>query len=126
MSLEFLHTEKAPAAIGPYSQGAKGNNVIYVSGQLPIDMESGELVTDCAAKAAKASLSNVLAIVEAGGGALENIAKVNVFVKDMDDFAKVNEVYTEFFKDHKPARAFVQVAKLPKDALIEIEAIAVL
>ncbi|MDO5718568.1 MAG: Rid family detoxifying hydrolase [Tissierellia bacterium] len=126
MALEFLKTDKAPEAIGPYSQGTKGNNTIFVSGQLPIDMECGELVTDSVEKATKASLSNVLAIVEAGGGKLEDIAKVGVFVKDINDFAAINDVYTEFFGDHKPARALVQVAKLPKDALIEIEAIAVL
>lgn len=126
MALEFLHTEKAPAAIGPYAQGTKGNGTIYVSGQLPIDMATGELVTDSVEKATKASLSNLLAIVEAGGGKLEDIARVGVFVKDINDFAAINDVYTEFFGDHKPARALVQVAKLPKDALIEIEAVAVL
>ncbi len=125
MSLEFINNANAPAAIGPYSQGAKGNGVIYASGQLPIDTATGELQTDVQ-KATLASLTNVLAIVEAGGGKLESIAKVNVFVKDMGDFDVINKVYTDFFGDHKPARALVQVAKLPKDAVIEIEAIAVL
>lgn len=123
MALEFLHTEKAPAAIGPYSQGTKGGNMVLVSGQLPIT--DGELQTDVE-KATLASLTNVLEIVKAAGGKLEDIARVGVFVKDMNDFGKINDVYTEFFGDHKPARALVQVAKLPKDAVIEIEATAIL
>lgn len=119
--MEFLKTEKAPAAIGPYSQAAKVGNLIFVSGQLPI--KDGELQTEIKS-ATLASLTNVLEIVKSGGGSLESIAKVNVFVKDMNDFEAINGVYTEFFGDHKPARALVQVAKLPKDALIEIEAVA--
>ena len=121
MSVEFLKTEKAPAAIGHYSQAGKVGNLIFVSGQLPIT--NGELQTEIKA-ATLASLTNVLEIIKAGGGCLESIAKVNVFVKDMNDFEAINGVYAEFFGDHKPARALVQVAKLPKDALIEIEAIA--
>lgn len=121
MSIEFLKTDKAPAAIGPYSQGGKVGNLIFVSGQLPIS--NGELQTEIKS-ATLASLTNVLEIVKAGGGNLESIVKVNVFVKDMNDFEAINGVYTDFFKDHKPARALVQVAKLPKDALIEIEAVA--
>ena len=121
MSIEFLKTDKAPAAIGPYSQGGKVGNLIFVSGQLPIS--NGELQTEIKS-ATLASLTNVLEIVKAGGGNLESIVKVNVFVKDMNDFEAINGVYTDFFKDHKPARALVQVAKLPKDALIEIETVA--
>ena len=121
MSVEFLKTDKAPAAIGPYSQAGKDGNLIFVSGQLPIT--NGELQTEIKA-ATLASLTNVLEIIKAGGGSLESIAKVNVFVKDMNDFEAINGVYAEFFGNHKPARALVQVAKLPKDALIEIEAIA--
>ena len=112
MSVEFLKTDKAPAAIGPYSQAGKVGNLIFVSGQLPIT--NGELQTEIKA----ATLASL------GGGSLESIAKVNVFVKDMNDFEAINGVYDEFFGNHKPARALVQVAKLPKDALIEIEAIA--
>ena len=121
MSVEFLKTDKAPAAIGPYWQAGKVGNLIFVSGQLPIT--NGELQTEIKA-ATLASLTNVLEIIKAGGGSLESIAKVNVFVKDMNDFEAINGVYAEFFGNHKPARALVQVAKLPKDALIEIEAIA--
>lgn len=122
--MEFLKTEKAPEAIGPYSQAIKANGFIYVSGQLPIDMESGDLVTDDVKKATRASLNNVLEIIKAGGGDLENIVKVNVYVKNIGDFDMINEEYADFFADHKPARALVEVAKLPKDAVIEIEAVA--
>lgn len=124
--MEFLQTDKAPAAIGPYSQGTKVGGFIYISGQLPISMESNELVSDCAKKATRASLSNVLEIVKAGGAKLEDIVKVNIYVKNMDDFGAVNEEYAEFFGDHKPARACVEVARLPKDAIVEIEAVAYL
>lgn len=119
--MKFLHSDKAPAAIGPYSQGTMVGKHIYVSGQLPI--VNGELQTDVE-KATQASLDNVLAVVEAAGGSKKDIARVGVFVKDLNDFAKVNEVYAAFFGEHKPARACVEVARLPKDAVIEIEAIA--
>ena len=120
---KFISTDKAPAAIGPYSQGTRKNGFIFSSGQLPIDMETKELVTDPAA-ATTASLNNVLTIVKAGGGSLESIVKVDVFVKDINDFDAINGAYTAFFGEHKPARSLVQVAALPKDAVIEIEAIA--
>lgn len=124
MSVEFVKTHKAPAAIGPYSQGTigtKGASVVLVSGQLPI--KDGELVTDVK-EATQTSLDNVLEIVIAAGGKLSDIARVGVFVKNIADFDAINEVYTNFFGDHKPARALVEVAKLPKDAVIEIEATA--
>lgn len=126
MSVNFLSTDKAPAAIGPYSQGTKANNIIFTSGQLPIVPETGELVKGDIKKATKQSLDNVLAIVEAGGGSLTDIVKVNIYIKNMEDFGKVNEVYETFFKDHKPARSCVEVSKLPKDGDIEIEAIAII
>lgn len=119
--LEFIETKNAPAAIGPYSQATKASGVLLVSGQLPIDPKSGELVTDIK-QATKRSLDNVLAIVEGAGLKLENIARVGVFVRDIKQFGEINEVYADFFKDHKPARALVEVSKLPKDAVIEIEA----
>lgn len=122
--MEFIKTQNAPEAIGPYSQGTKANSIIYVSGQLPIDMKTGTLETDIEA-ATLASLKNVLAIVEAGDGTLENIVKVNVYVTDMNCFGAVNAVYADFFGNHKPARALVEVSKLPKDAIIEIEAVAI-
>ena len=121
--MKFISTDKAPSAIGPYSQATVVNGMVFVSGQIPLDPESGKLETDIE-KATLRSLTNVLAIVEAAGSKLEDIAKVNVFVKDINDFDKINSVYADFFKDHKPARALVQVSLLPKNAVIEIEAIA--
>jgi len=120
---DFISTPEAPAAIGPYSQGVKANGMLFVSGQLPIVSGESELKLDIR-EATKVSLSNVLAIVEAAGGKKENLIKLNVFMKDLNDFAEMNKVYAEFFGDHKPARAAVQVVKLPKDAVIEIEAVA--
>lgn len=120
--MKFLHTEKAPAAIGPYSQGVKKGGTIYVSGQLPIG--GGEMKSD-PAEAAKAALENVLAIVEAGGGKKQDIVKCVVFATDMEHFQAINGVYAAFFGEHKPARSFIQVARLPKDAVLEIEAVAV-
>lgn len=121
--MKFISTDKAPSAIGPYSQATVVNDLVFVSGQIPVDPDSGELVSDVE-KATLRSLNNVLAIVEAAGSKLEHIAKVNVFVKDINDFDKINAVYADFFKDHKPARALVQVSELPKNSVIEIEAIA--
>jgi 2-iminobutanoate/2-iminopropanoate deaminase len=123
MSKEIIFTEKAPTAIGPYSQGNKIGNLIFTSGQLPLNPETGELYDEIK-KATKQSLENVKAIIEKGGSSLEKVVKVVIFLKDMEDFAQVNEVYSEYFKENSPARSCVQVGKLPKDALIEIEAVA--
>ncbi len=123
---EVIKTEKAPAAIGPYSQGIRSGNLVFTSGQLPIDMSSGNLVQDDIKKATAASLENVKAILEASGADLSKVIKVVIFLKDMNDFVPMNEVYGQYFIDAQPARSCVQVARLPKDALIEIEAIAVL
>lgn len=123
MSKSILFTEKAPAAIGPYSQGNKIGQLIFTSGQLPLNPETGELYDEIK-RATKQSLENLKAVIEAGGSSLDKVVKVVIFLKDMEDFAEVNEVYSEYFKENPPARSCVQVAKLPKDALIEIEAIA--
>lgn len=123
MSKEIIFTEKAPAAIGPYSQGNKIGKLIFTSGQLPLNPETGELYDEIK-MATEQSLENVKAIIEAGGSSLDKVVKVVIFLKDMDDFAQVNEVYSKYFKENSPARSCVQVGKLPKDALIEIEAIA--
>lgn len=122
--MEFINTEKAPAAIGPYSQAVCANNLIFSSGQLPINPETGELLTD-PKEATKMSLENIKNILESAGAKVEDIVKVNIYLVNMDDFAVVNEVYAEFFKDHKPARSCVEVSKLPKNGVLEIEAIAV-
>ncbi|KYH34498.1 2-iminobutanoate/2-iminopropanoate deaminase [Clostridium tepidiprofundi DSM 19306] len=125
MEKQIIKTGNAPAAIGPYSQGVKIGNLVYTSGQLPIDPSTGELVNDDVKKAAEASLNNVKAILEEAGTSLDKVIKTLVFVKDMNDFAAINEVYSKFFTENYPARSCVQVAKLPKDALVEIEAIAI-
>ena len=123
MKKEIIFTDKAPAAIGPYSQGNKIGDLIFTSGQLPLNPETGELYDEIK-KATRQSLENVKAIIETCGSSLDRVVKVVIFLKDMEDFALVNQVYAEYFKKNSPARSCVQVAKLPKDALIEIEAIA--
>lgn len=125
MAKNCLATSQAPAAIGPYSQGVKAGNILFTSGQLPLNPTSGELITDIKA-ATRQSLENVKAILVAGGASLEDVVKVTVFLRDMNDFSDMNEVYEAYFPDRSPARSAVQVACLPKDAIIEIEAVAVL
>ena len=122
--MKIIETKNAPGAVGAYSQGIVSNGFVYSSGQLPLVPETGELISDDVKKATRQSLENVKAIVEAGGSSVEKIVKVNIFLDDVNDFAAVNEAYAEFFGDHKPARSAVQVAALPKVAIIEIEAIA--
>ncbi|MCT4660560.1 MAG: RidA family protein [Tissierellales bacterium] len=124
MKKEVIKTSKAPGAIGPYSQGTKIGDLVYTSGQLPIDVETGELITDDIKKAAHAALKNVKAVLEAAGTDLDHVVKSLVFVKDLNDFAAINEVYAEYFTGDFPARSCVEVAKLPKDAPLEIEVIA--
>lgn len=120
-----INTDKAPAAIGPYAQGMQYGNTIYTSGQLPINMQTGELESEIK-QATKASLDNVKAVLETCGATMDNILKVTIFLKDLSDFVAMNEVYTTYFPSNPPARSCVQVAKLPKDAVIEIEAIAII
>ncbi len=117
-------TEKAPAAIGPYSQGIRAGKIIFTSGQLPADPETGKLASG-AAEQTRRSLQNVRAVLEAAGAGMEEVVKVTVFLKNMNDFAAMNAVYAEFFPLEYPARSAVEVARLPKDALVEIEAVAV-
>ncbi|MGB3366689.1 MAG: RidA family protein [Acidaminobacteraceae bacterium] len=124
MSLKVLNTENAPAAVGPYSQGMQAGNFIYVSGQLPLDAATKEMVKDSIESATRKSLENCKAIVESAGATLNDVVKVEIFLKDMNEFAAMNGVYSEFFTDHKPARACVEVARLPLDAKIEIQMIA--
>ena len=125
MSSASIATEKAPAAIGPYSQGIKANGMVFVSGQLPVDPATGELLTEIAA-ATRQSLTNLAAVLAAGGCAMDQVVKTTVFLSDLKDFVAMNEVYSEFFKTNPPARSTVQVAALPKGAVVEIEAIAVI
>ena len=119
-------TKKAPAAIGPYSQGNITGNLIFTAGQIPIDPETGELVEPRIEIQTRRALLNLKAILEEAGSGMEKIVKTTVFLSDMTNFAKMNEIYKEFFSDDFPARSAVQVARLPKDAMIEIEAIAML
>jgi len=125
MSKKVISTEKAPGAIGPYSQAIQIGNIVSTSGQLPIDMATGELMTD-PKLATKASLDNVKAILEEAGTNMDKVFKTTVFVKDLKDFNDVNEVYATYFEKNPPARSCVQVAQLPKDAVVEIEALAII
>ncbi len=123
MKNESITSSKAPTAIGPYSQGIKSNRLVFTSGQLPIDPKTGQMPEGIEAQTAQ-SLKNIKAILEAAETKMENVVKVLIFLKDMNDFSKMNDVYAKFFTGIFPARSCVQAARLPKDALVEIEAIA--
>ena len=120
---QVLHTEKAPAAIGPYAQGWKVGDMVYTSGQLGIDMETGKLAEGVEAQA-RASMRNVGEILKVAGASYGDVVKTTIFVKDLADFKTVNTVYAEFFDGVYPARSCVQVAALPMGGLVEIEAVA--
>ncbi|EES48373.1 RidA family protein [Clostridium botulinum] len=122
---KIINTQNAPEAIGPYSQGIIIDKLVYTSGQLPINPKTKILETEIK-QATKQSLENCRAILEEAGTNLENVIKTTVFVKDLNDFSAVNEVYATYFTQNFPARSCVQIAKLPMDALIEIEVIATL
>ncbi|MHD0317664.1 RidA family protein [uncultured Fusobacterium sp.] len=121
----IIHTEKAPAALGPYSQAVEVNGTIFVSGQIPFVPETMSLISEDIQDQTKQSLENVKAILEAAGYTFKNVVKATVFIKNMEDFALMNEVYNEYLGNIRPARACVEVAKLPKDVKVEIEVIAV-
>ena len=121
-----ISTEKAPDAIGPYSQAVQGGNTVYVSGQLPIDPATGAFAGDDIKAQTRQSLTNIRSILEAAGADMSKVVKTTVLLKDIADFGAMNEVYAEFFTAPYPARAAFQVAALPKDALVEIECVAVL
>ena len=114
-----------PSAIGPYSQAIEAKGVLFVSGQLPLDPKTGEMAEGISSQT-KQVLENVKAIVTEAGGSMGNVVKCTVFLKDMNDFAEMNEVYKGFFNDPAPARSTVEVARIPRDVKVEIEAIAVL
>ncbi len=124
MQKEVISTDKAPAAIGPYSQGIRAGSFIFVSGQIPIDPESGELVCGHIKEQTRQVLENLKNILEAGGSSLDKVVKTTIYLASMDNYKDVNEVYAEFFGKIKPARATVEAARLPKDVGVEIEAIA--
>jgi 2-iminobutanoate/2-iminopropanoate deaminase len=121
---EIISTDKAPAAIGPYSQAVKVGNLLFTSGMIPIDPETNTLVEGGIEVQAERALQNVKALLEASGTSMDKVVKTVVFIKNMDDFAKVNEIYAKYFTSDFPARSCVEVARLPKDVLIEMEAIA--
>lgn len=121
----IVATRKAPGAIGPYNQGivAQGS-LLFTAGQIPLDPASGELVGTTIEEQTRRALENLKAVVEAGGSSLEKVVKTTVFLKDMGDFAAMNGIYAEFFPADAPARSAVEVARLPKDVLVEIECVA--
>ena len=120
-----VSTNKAPGAIGPYSQGIKANGFVFISGQLPLDPDTGAFAEGGIENQTRQSLTNVKSILEAAGSGLDKVVKTTVFLKNIADFAAMNSVYSEFFKTECPARSAFQVAALPKDAALEIEVIAI-
>ena len=126
MKKEIVTTNKAPKAIGPYSAGVKVGQFVYTAGQLGIDPETGAFVPGGIVAETRQALTNLKAVLVAAGSSLDQVVKTTVFLKDMDEFGAMNEVYAEFFTDQYPARSAVQVARLPKDGAVEIEAVAVL
>jgi 2-iminobutanoate/2-iminopropanoate deaminase len=123
--LTMIKTEAAPAAVGPYAQAIEANGVVYCSGQIPINPRSGDIEVSGAAEQTMQVLLNLRAVLEAAGSSLRKVVKTTVFLTDIGDFPAVNKVYSEMFETHTPARSTVQVARLPKSAKVEIEAVAV-
>lgn len=126
MEKEIISTKNAPEAIGPYSQAVKVGNMVFTSGQIPINPKTGEMVSGSIEEETEQVLENLKAVLEAAGTGLEGVVKTTLYIKDMNNFAAVNGVYSKYFKAPFPARSCVEVARLPKDAGIEIEAVAIL
>ncbi len=122
--MEIIATEKAPAALGPYSQAIRANGMVYCSGQIPINPATGAIEAKTIEEQTVQSITNLRNVLEKAGSSLAKVVKTTVFIKDMNDFAALNKVYAELFGDTKPARSCVEVARLPKDVLVEIECIA--
>ncbi len=123
MSRQIIHTDRAPKAIGPYSQAVRVGQTVYLSGQIPLDPATGELVTGDIEVEARRAFDNLQAVAEAAGGSLANAVKVTIFLTDLANFAKVNEVMAKYFLEPYPARATVGVAQLPRGARVEVECI---
>ncbi|MBI4889895.1 MAG: RidA family protein [Acidobacteria bacterium] len=121
---EIISTPSAPAAIGPYSQAVRWNGLVYCSGQIPLDPATGQLVEGGIEAQTVRVLENLKAVLEAAGASFETVLKTTIFVKDLGDFAKVNEIYGRYFPVNPPARATVEAARLPRDVRVEIEAVA--
>lgn len=122
---EIISTENAPGAIGPYSQAVKTGDLVFCSGQIPIDPQTGDFVSGDVGEQTEQVLRNLNAVLKAAGTSLDNVVKTTVFLADMNDFVAMNEIYTRYFSENKPARATVQAARLPRDARVEIDCIAV-
>lgn len=122
---EAVHTDRAPNPIGPYSQGIRANGFIFLAGQVALDPKSGELISGDVRQQTERTLENLKGVLEAAGANLSHVVKVTIFLKNMGDFAGMNEIYARYFPKLPPARSTVEVARLPKDALVEIELIAV-
>lgn len=121
---EIIQTEHAPHAIGPYSQAIKANGLVFASGQIPADPQTGQFVSGGIQEQTEQVLKNLAAVLEAAGSSLDRIVKTTVFLADMNEFSAMNEIYGKFFSENPPARATVEAARLPRDARVEIEAIA--
>lgn len=119
----IISTDQAPSAIGTYSQAVKVNNTVYLSGQIPLIPETMEVISDNFAEQAQQVFKNIVAVCEAAGGSINDMVKVNIFMTDLSNFAKVNEIMSQYFVEPYPARAAIQVSKLPKDVAIEIDGI---
>jgi 2-iminobutanoate/2-iminopropanoate deaminase len=126
MTKQTVHTTNAPSAIGPYSQAVHAGDTIYVSGQIPVDPATGTFAGEDITSQTKQSLENIRAVLTAAGTGMDHVVKITVFLKDMADFSAMNKIYAEYFTSDYPARSAVQVVSLPKNALVEIEAVAVL
>ena len=125
MEKVIVNTANAPAAIGPYSQAVRVGNLLYTSGSIPIVPETGNVVEGGVEEQTKQAIENLKAIIEAAGSDLSKVIKTTVFIKDMNQFGKINEIYASYFTKNQPARSTVEVARLPKDVLVEIECIAI-
>ena len=126
MKRDIVHTDKAPKAIGPYSQAIRTDSMIYTAGQLGLDPATGELVAGLVEEQTRQSLTNLKNVIEAAGSTLGHVVKTTVFLKDMIDFPRMNAIYAEFFPENPPARSTVAVAGLPKGGLVEIEVVALI
>ena len=122
---QIVSTDKAPGAIGPYSQAITAGGMVFCSGQIPIDPATGDFVSDVVAEQTEQVLKNLSEVLKAAGTSLDNVVKTTVFLADMNDFGEMNEVYASYFAENKPARATVQAGRLPRDAKVEIDCIAV-
>lgn len=124
MEKKWINTEEAPQPVGPYAQAVRAGEWLYVSGQIPLNPQTGQPLTGTFAEQARQALENLAAVLKAGGSSLDNVVKVTIYLSDMNDFSEFNEVYSSYFEQSRPARSCVAVSRLPKDALLEIEAVA--